>query len=41
MKITAKLILNVTHHDWARKKIFHYRSPKTALNDISFTVLSS
>ena len=29
--------LNVSHHGWARKKIFHSRLPKMALNDISFT----
>ena len=30
--ITAKLILNVAHHGWAMRKIFHSRLSKTALN---------
>ena len=34
-KITTKLILNVTQHVWATKKIFQSRSPKMA--SISFT----
>ena len=34
MKITAKLILNVAHHGWVKKKIFHSILPKMALNDI-------
>ena len=27
-------MLNATHHGWAKKKIFHSRLPKTALNGI-------
>lgn len=38
-KINAKLIVNVVHHAWTMKKIFHSRSPKTFLNYISFTFL--
>ena len=34
MKTTAKLILNVGCHDWARKKFFHSILLKTALNRI-------
>ena len=34
MKITAKLIWNVAYHGWETKKIFHSRSPKTALYSI-------
>ena len=33
-KITAKVILNVAHHGWVGKNIFHSRLPKTALNRI-------
>ena len=31
MKMTTKLILNVGHHGWAKKNIFHSALPKTAL----------
>ena len=34
MKTTAKPILNVGCHDWARKKFFHSILLKTALNSI-------
>ena len=40
MKITAKLILNVAHHDWATKKVFNPRLPKTALYNL-FVLLQS
>ena len=33
MKINAKLVLNVTHHGSAIKKIFQSRSPKTTFNN--------
>ena len=39
MNITAKLILNVSHHSSATKKLFHSQSPKTILNGISFAFL--
>ena len=38
-KNNSKLISNIAHHGWARKKNFHSRSP-TVLNDISITFLS-
>ena len=34
VKITAKLILNVARHGWARENIFHSILLKTALNSI-------
>ena len=40
MEIVVKLILNVAHHGWPVKKVFHSRSPKTALSSIPFTLLS-
>ena len=38
MKTTPELTLNVDHHGWERKTIFHSILPNTALNSIFLLV---